>query len=97
MILYAITLKNMGRDANGLPNYIWATESQVETIAKMRNNPETRYNLIEIGNFIFSTMDVSHIEKKDTSFYGGPIPSYAKLRYKEDETKKLNQNSQHLL
>ena len=97
MILYAITLKNIEHDANGLKNYVWATKSQVEKIGKLRNNPQHRYDFIEIGNYIFSAMDISHIEKKDTKHYGGPIPKYAIDRYKEEESKKLNQNSQYLL
>ena len=96
MILYAITLKNMSRDANGLPNYVWATESQIQTLGKMRNNVEKRYEFVQIGNFIFSPMDISHIEKKDTEYYGGYIPKYAKNRYlldqNQNKTGNLNNN-----
>ena len=85
MILYAISLKGMSRDANGIPNYVWATKSQVDKIVIMRNNPETRANFICIGKTIFSPSDISMIEEKNTEHYGGTIPGYARNRYLEDE------------
>ena len=97
MILYAITLKNLNKDTNGLLNYIWATENQVKKIGELRNNPQMRYNFIEIGNFIFSPMDISHIEKKNTDSCGLPIPTYARKRYLEDEKNKLGQKTKYLL
>lgn len=97
MILYAITLKNNSKDINGLPNYIWATETQVKKIGELRNNPQMRYDFIEIGNYIFSPMDISHIEKKNTENYGLPIPKYAKDRYLEDERVKLSKKTKYLL
>ena len=97
MILYAITLKNMEHDANGLKNYVWATKSQVDKIGELRNNPQHRYDFIEIGNYIFSPMDISHIEKKNTEYTGIPIPKYARDRYLEDENKKINQNMNYLI
>jgi hypothetical protein len=89
MILYAITLKNASKDANGLINHIWATESQIKTIGELRNNPQTRFNFIEISDFIFSPMDISHIEKKNTDNIGVPIPKYAIDRYKQDKNTQL--------
>lgn len=97
MILYAITLKNLGRDSNGLPNYIWATKSQVDKIGELRNNPQRRYDFIEIGDFIFSPMDISHIEKKNTEHIGIPMPKYVIERYEADEARKLGIGQKNLL
>jgi hypothetical protein len=85
MLVYAITLKNMGRDGNGLPRYVWATETQVKRLVALRNNPEKRSGFIKIGKFIFSPMDISHIEEKDTDNYGGPIPKYVKDKLGDEQ------------
>lgn len=85
MILYAITTKYMSMDANGIPDYVWATKSQVKKIIQMRNNPDKRSNFIRIGKWTFSPMDIVKIEEKNTEHYGGPIPSYARKRYIEDQ------------
>ena len=93
MILYAITLKNMGKDANGLPNYVWATKHQIDVIGKLRNSPQQRYDFVEIGPHIFSPMDISHIERKDTENCGCPIPAYARNRYIEEKKKGILDNN----
>ena len=85
MILYAISLRGMTSDANGIPNYVWATKSQVDKIVIMRNDPARRSNFVRIGKTTFSPMDIVQIEEKNTEFYGGPIPGYARKRYIEDE------------
>ena len=77
-----ILLKNAGRDCNGLPNYIFATDSQVATINEMRNNPDERYNFCRIGKYIFSPIDILYIKKEKD--YGGAIPQYFIERYKKD-------------
>lgn len=91
MILYAILLKNRLKDENGLPNYIWATKTQIDVITEMRNNPEKRYNFIKINSHIFSPMDIAYIEEKDPEKSGLPVPKYAVERYlKENNQKKDN-------
>lgn len=85
MILYAISLRGMTKDANGIPNYVWATRSQVDKIVVMRNNPGECRNFICIGKTIFSPADILMIEEKNTEHYGGSIPGYARDRYLEDK------------
>lgn len=84
MILYAILLKNRLRDENGLPNYIWATKSQIDKITKLRNSPDNRYNFIKINTHIFSPMDIAYIDEKETEDCGLPIPLYAIERYEKE-------------
>lgn len=81
-----IILKNMSKDSNGLPKYLFATDKQVEYICNLRNNPEKRYNFIKLGNYIFSPIDILYIEGR--SDYGGAVPKYYFDRYNEE--KKLN-------
>lgn len=90
MILYAITLKNMNKDENGLIQYVWATKSQLDKIIELRNNSDLKYNFIKIGDFIFSAMDISHIEEKNTKYFGGYIPKYVKDRYLLDQNQNNN-------
>ena len=84
MIIYAILLKNKTKDENGLPNYIWATKSQVDIITEMRNSPDKRYNFVKINSHIFSPMDISYIEEKNTQECGLPIPKYVYEKYLEE-------------
>lgn len=88
MIVYAITLKYMTRDANDLPDYVWATKSQVDTIVRLRNNPDKRYNFIRLGRWIFSPMDIVKIEEKNTDYCGEPIPAYVRNRYLEEQQRQ---------
>lgn len=88
MILYAILLKNRLKDENGLPNYIWATKTQVDIITEMRNNPDKRYNFVKINSHIFSPMDVAYIEEKDVEKSGLPVPKYAVERYLQENNQK---------
>ena len=87
MILYAIKLKYLGQDSNGLQKFIWATKGQLDKISRMRNDEELRTKFVRIGNYIFSPMDIAYIEEKDVDNYGGPIPAYAKQRYLEENEK----------
>lgn len=82
MEVYAIKLKNMGQDANGMTKFIWATESQKKILERMRNNPDERYKFVEIGNFTFSPMDIAYMEKKKGESYD--FPTYVVDRYKLD-------------
>lgn len=88
MILYAILIKNRLKDENGLPNYIWATKSQVDVISEMRNNPDKRYNFVKINGHIFSPMDIAYIDEKDTENCGLPIPSYVTKRYLQENNEQ---------
>lgn len=84
MEVYAIKLKNMGQDANGLVKFIWATDSQKKILERMRNNPDERYKFVEIGNYTFSPMDIAYIEKKKGEEYD--FPKYVVDRYKLDNS-----------
>lgn len=83
--VYAVKLKNMGKDSFGNDKVIWVVKSQKEIIEKMRNNPETRYNFIEVGDITFSPMDVAWIEKRVES--GNYLPKYVKIRYIDDNNR----------
>lgn len=89
MILYAILLKNRKNDSNGLPNYIWATKSQVDVIIQMRNNPEKRNNFVKINKVIFSPSDIAYIEEKNAN-NGLPIPKYVLERYEKEQAGLIN-------
>ncbi len=78
-----IQLKNMSRDINGLPNYIFATDKQVLYLEKIRNNPETRSNFVKLGNYIFSPIDILFIKKEKD--FGGAIPKYFLERYNNEK------------
>ena len=84
MILYAILLKNRLKDENGLPNYIWATKTQIDEVIRMRNTPDERYNFIKINTHIFSPMDIAYIDEKETKECGLPIPTYVIKRYEKE-------------
>ena len=79
-----IHLKNAKKDANGLENVIFATESQISVIVGMRNDPEKRLNFVKIGNTIFSPMDVSFIETKEKDSYD--LPKYFLERRKKESS-----------
>ena len=77
-----VHLKHATKDANGMENVIYATDSQVSIIVGMRNDPEKRLNFVKIGNTIFSPMDVSFIETRQKDSYD--LPKYF-LERKEKE------------
>lgn len=87
MIVYAVKLKNMGLDENGFTKYIWIIESQKKILESMRNNPEQRYNFVEIDDIVFSPMDIAYIEKKEMKDY--ELPKYVKERYLKDNNMPL--------
>ena len=86
MEVYAIKLKNMGQDTNGLTKFIWATESQKKILERLRNDSDKRYNFVEIGGFTFSPMDIAYIEKRKGEYY--EFPSYVVERWKLDSNRK---------
>lgn len=77
-----ILLKNAGKDCNGLPNYIFATDKQVDYLAKLRNNVEKRYCFVKLGNYLFSPIDILYIRKEND--YGGAVPKYYIEQCKKD-------------
>ena len=89
MIVYAITLKNRGKDENGLTNYVWASKNQIDILVKMRNNPDERYNFVKINTHISSPMDIAYIDEKDSDKCGLPLPAYITERVLyENKTEK---------
>ncbi len=88
-----IILKNTSRDNNGLPNYLFVTDRQVDYICKLRNDKDKRQNFIKLGNYIFSPIDIAYIEKKKD--YGGAVPKYYIEQCKKEEA--LPNNNTNLL
>ena len=88
-----ILLKNAGKDYNGLPNYIFATDKQVDYLVKLRNNVEKRYCFVKLGNYLFSPIDILYIRKEND--YGGAVPKYYIEQYKKEEA--LPDNNTNLL
>lgn len=78
-----ILLKNMPKDNNGLPIYLFATDKQVGYILKMRNDVNKRMNFVKLGSYTFSPIDILYIKRIKN--YGGAIPEYCKIRYKEEK------------
>ena len=83
METYVIHIKGLSRDANGLENVVYATESQVEAIANMRDDPQTASTFIEMGSFIFAPKDISFIERKKKDKYD--LPAYFKDKVSEEK------------
>lgn len=79
-----IHLKNATRDMNGLENVIYATDTQVSTIVRLRNDPVKRANFVKIGGTIFSPMDITHIEVKSRESY--ELPTYFLERHRAEKT-----------
>lgn len=66
----------------GFEGPLWATERQAMFIIECANKPETRQNLLKLGNFVFKASSVSRMKQIETQRYN--IPSYATQRYDEE-------------
>lgn len=85
-----VHLKHFTRDANGLENVIYATDSQISVLVGMRNDPEKRSNFVKIGNTIFSPMDVAFIETKSRESY--ELPKYFLERHEKESSSLIQIN-----
>lgn len=79
-----VHLKRFTKDANGLENVIYATDSQVAVLVGMRNDPEKRNNFVKIGSIIFSPADVAFIETKTRETY--ELPKYFLERHDKESS-----------
>lgn len=85
-----IHLKNFSRDVNGLENVIYATDSQIAALVKMRNDPEKRYNFVKVGSILFSPMDVARIDTQIKARY--EYPQYFLDRHRKESTGLITTN-----
>ena len=80
MKAYAIKVKGMGKDSNGMEKIIWATETQYEAIKQRYNDSELRNTMVEIGDISFPVLGVMFMEKRNKEPY--VLPKYFIDRYK---------------
>ena len=69
---------------------IYATDSQVEILSHMRNDPEKRNNFVKVGNLTFSPNDISYIESQSRESYD--LPKYFLERHKKESSQLITTN-----
>lgn len=74
MKAYAIKVRGLGSDVNGVDKILWATESQVNEIKHRYNDPELRQTMVTVGTTSFPVSGVLYIEEREKELYD--LPKY---------------------
>ena len=76
--VYYVHIKGLGKDINGLQKVVWATRSQADKLAALREDINRRNRFVEIGEFMFAPSDILFIERAERELYDAP--SYFRKR-----------------
>ena len=74
MNTYAIKVRVLGTDINGIDKLLWATESQANEIRRRFNDPDLKNTMVTLGKTSFQVSGVLYIEEKEKEYY--ELPKY---------------------
>ena len=85
----AITIKGLGKDDFGLPQYLWATKEQFNALMDAQYDDEKRNQLFTLGDRTFRLSDILQAKEMDLDYAKG-LPAFR--GYVLEALKKEEQN-----